>query len=160
MWESRSHLFSPHYTPAYSTKSSSFNFFLFLLRVRSICPLGGYDMSPVVCLRGGERGTCLGPPFWGPPLRCYVPKFSLFLMKNFLFTHTMYYKADYKYVLSFQRAPYRNCNVQVLCFQRGPNSNCNLKVICFQGGPQQPLKCASTLLLNFIEGAPKRNCNV
>jgi len=22
----------------------------------------------VVCLRGGERGTCLGPPlFWGPP---------------------------------------------------------------------------------------------
>ena len=24
--------------------------------------------SPVVCLRGGERGTCLGPPFLGAPL--------------------------------------------------------------------------------------------
>jgi len=29
--------------------------------------------QPVVCLRGGERGTCLGPPlFGGPPLRCYA----------------------------------------------------------------------------------------
>ena len=45
----------------------------------------------VVCLRGGERGTCLGPPlFGGPPLRCYACKFSLVLMKNLLFTHIMY----------------------------------------------------------------------
>jgi len=36
------------------------------------------------------------PPFWGPPLRCYVRKFSLVLMKNLLFTHIMYYKADHK----------------------------------------------------------------
>ena len=51
----------------------------------------------VVCLRGGERGTCLGPPlFGGPPLRCYACKFSLLLMKNLLFTHIMYYKADHK----------------------------------------------------------------
>jgi len=54
------------------------------------------------------------------------------------------------------KAPYRNCNVQELGFQRGPNSNCNLKVICFQRGPQQLLKYASTLLLNFIEGALKK----
>jgi len=40
------------------------------------------------------------------------------------------------------------------------NRNCNLKAICFQRGPQQPLKCVSNLLINFIEGAPKRNCNV
>jgi len=27
----------------------------------------------VVCLRGGEKGICLGPPFFGgPPLRCYA----------------------------------------------------------------------------------------
>jgi len=38
----------------------------------------------VVCLRGGERGTCFGPPiFGGPPFKFYVRKFSLFLMKNF-----------------------------------------------------------------------------
>jgi len=24
-------------------------------------------LQPVVCLRGGERGTCLGPPLFGPP---------------------------------------------------------------------------------------------
>jgi len=78
----------------------------------------------VVCLRGGERGTCLGPPlFGGPPLRYYAHKFSLFLVKNVLFTHIICYKADHKQVFCFQRAPYRNCNVQVLCFQRGPNSN-------------------------------------
>ena len=46
---------------------------------------------------------------------------------------------------AFKGPRYRNYNVQVLCFQRGP---------------QQQLKCACTLLLNFIEGAPKRNCSV
>jgi len=57
-------------------------------------PKLGY-MYPVVCLRGGRRGTCLGPPLLGAlPLRCYARIFSLFLMKNLLFTHIMYYKAD------------------------------------------------------------------
>jgi len=41
-------------------------------------------LAPVVCLRGGERGTCLGPPFLGTPLRCYAHKFSLILVKNLL----------------------------------------------------------------------------
>jgi len=54
-------------------------------------------LPAVVCLRGGERGTCLGPPFLGAPLlRYYACKFSLVLMKNLLFTHIMYYKADHK----------------------------------------------------------------
>ena len=115
------------------------------------------------------------PSFWGPPLTCYAHKFSLILVKNLLSTHIMCCKADHKQILCFQRAPYRNCNVHVLCFQKGPNSNCSLKVICFQRGPQQPLKCVSTLLLNFIErdlhetvvckylafkGAPNSNCIV
>ena len=54
-------------------------------------------------------------------------------------------KADRKQVLCFQRDRFRNCYVQVLCFKRGP---------------QKLLKIVSTLLLNFIEGAPKRNCDV
>jgi len=63
-------------------------------------------------------------PFFGaPPLRYYAHKFSLFLVKDILFTHVMCYKANHKQVFCFQRAPYRNCNVQVLCFQRGPNNN-------------------------------------
>ena len=78
----------------------------------------------VVCLRGGERGTCLGPPlFGGHPLRYHAHKFSLFLVKDVLFTHVMCYKANHKQVFCFQRAPYRKCNVQVLYFQRGSNSN-------------------------------------
>jgi len=36
------------------------------------------------------------PPFSGPPLRCYARTFFLILMKNLLFTHIMYYKADHK----------------------------------------------------------------
>jgi len=108
------------------------------------CPIsrlrGGMGLQyAVVCLRGGERGTCLEPP-----LQVLRHKFSLFLVKN-LFTHIICLKADHKQVHSFQRGHIRNCYVQVLCFQRGP---------------QQPLKCASTLLLNFIEGTPKRNCNM
>ena len=51
---------------------------------------------------------------------CYARKFSLFLVKNLLSTHIIYYKADHKQALCFQRAPYRNFYVQVLCFQRGP----------------------------------------
>ena len=86
-------------------------------------------------------------PFFAPPFRCYADKFSLFLMRNLLFTHIMCYKADHEQVglLCFQKPPFRNCNVQVFCFQRAP---------------QKPLKCVSTLLLNFIEGAPKRTCSV
>ena len=36
------------------------------------------------------------PSFWPTPLGCYTHKCSLFLMKNLLFTHIMYYKADHK----------------------------------------------------------------
>jgi len=62
--------------------------------------------AAVVCLRGGERGTCLGPPhFGGPPLRYYAHKFSLFLVKDVLLTHIMCYKANHKQVFCFQRAP-------------------------------------------------------
>jgi len=56
-------------------------------------------------------------------LRYYAHKFSLFLVKDVLFTHIICYKADHKQVFCFQRPPYRNCNVQVLCFKRDPNSN-------------------------------------
>jgi len=67
----------------------------------------GTCLYPVVCLRGGERGTCLGPPLFGvPPLRYYAHKFSLFLVKDVLFTHVMCYKANHKQVFCFQRAPY------------------------------------------------------
>jgi len=38
-----------------------------------------HKVKAVVCLRGGERGTCLGAPFLGAPLRCYTCKFSWFL---------------------------------------------------------------------------------
>ena len=48
-----------------------------------------------------------GPPFLVAPLRYYARMFSLFLMKNLLFTHIMYYKADHKWVLCFQRTPLR-----------------------------------------------------
>jgi len=36
------------------------------------------------------------PPPFLDPLRRYERKFSLLLMKNLLFTHIMYYKADHK----------------------------------------------------------------
>jgi len=32
----------------------------------------------VVCLKGGERGTFLGPPLFGPPFRCYAHNFFYF----------------------------------------------------------------------------------
>ena len=80
----------------------------------------------------GRRARHLprAPLFGSPPLRYYGHKFSLFLVKDVLFTHVMCYKENHKQVFCFQRAPYRNCNVQVLCFQRGPNSNWNMYVLC------------------------------
>ena len=63
------------------------------------------EARPVVCLRGGERGTCLRPPlFGGLPLKYYAHKFSLFLLKDVLFTHVMCYKANHKQVFCLQRA--------------------------------------------------------
>jgi len=70
------------------------------------------------------------------------------------------YKADHKEVLCFQRAPKETVMCRYFAFKGAPNSNCNLKVICFQRGAHQLLKYVSTLLLNFTEGAPKRNWNV
>jgi len=73
--------------------------------------------SPAVCLRGGERGTCLGTPF-----RCYAHKLFLFLVKNALFTHIICYKEGYK---------------QVPCFQRGPPSETAMfRYFAFKGAPK------------------------
>jgi len=50
--------------------------------------------------------------------------------------------------------------MQVLSFQRGPQEHLQFEGDLLAKKPQQPLKYVSTLLLNFIEGPPKRNCNV
>jgi len=45
-----------------------------------------------VFLWGGERGTCFRPPFFRGPSRCFVCKFSSFLMKSSLSAHLIYPK--------------------------------------------------------------------
>ena len=84
----------------------------------------------------GRRARHLprAPLFGGPPLRCYARKFSLVLVKNLLFTHIMYYKADHKYS-AFKGAPYRNCTVQVLCFERGPQQQLQFEGTLLSKGP-------------------------
>jgi len=58
------------------------------------------------CVQGeASEALASGPPFWGSPLRYYVHKCSLFLVKDVLFTHVMCYKANYKQVFCFQRTP-------------------------------------------------------
>jgi len=64
-----------------------------------------------------------------------------------------------KYLPS-KEPPTETVMFRYFAFKEAPKSNCNLKVICLQRGPQQSLKYVSTLLLNFIEGDPKRICNV
>jgi len=54
------------------------------------------------------------------------------------------------------KGPLQKLNVQVLCFQWVRQQQLQFEDICFHRGPQQPLKCVSTLLLNFIEGASKK----
>jgi len=95
----------------------------------------------------GRRARHLprAPPFWGLPLRYYAHKFSLFLVKDILFTHVMCHKANHK---------------QVFCFQRAPLQKLQCVGTLLSKGPQQQLKYVCTLLLNFIEGVPKRNCSV
>jgi len=41
-------------------------------------------------------------------------------------------------------------------FKASPYRNCNMQVVCFQKGSEQPLKCVSIPLVNFIEGALKK----
>ena len=74
------------------------------------CELQKFCKRPIIftqylptCLTGsgvfkGRRARHLSraPLFGGPPVTCYPCKFSLFLMKNLLFTHIMYYKANHK----------------------------------------------------------------
>jgi len=45
-------------------------------------------VEPVVCLREGERGTCLGSPI--PPLRCYAHKiFLIFGEKRIIYSYNV-----------------------------------------------------------------------
>jgi len=107
----------------------------------------------------GRRARHLPRPplFWGPPLRYYVHKFSLFLVKDILFTHVMCYKANHQQVFCFQRAPYRNCNVQVLCFQRSPQQQFSrVSALLSKEPPTVTVICK---YLAFT-GAPNSNCNV
>jgi len=49
--------------------------------------------------------------------------------------------------------------MQALFFQRGPQEQLQFEGDLLAKRLQQTLKCVSTLLLSFIEGAPKRNCD-
>jgi len=68
---------------------------------RSFAACSKYCINAIISTSGvfkGRRARHLprAPLFGGPPLRCYERKFSLVMMKNLLFTHIMYYKADHK----------------------------------------------------------------
>ena len=96
----------------------------------------------MICLRGGKGATCLGLLFGG--LEALRAEILLFFMKNLLFTHIMYYKADHKQVLCFQRGLLQKLECAGTLPSKDRDSNCSLKVIVFQKGPQQPVKCVST----------------
>jgi len=91
------------------------------------------------------------------PLRCYVYKWSLFLVKNLSSTHIMCYKADHKQVLCFQRAPLQKLQYTGTLLSNDPQQQLQFEGNLLSKGPQQPLICVSTLLLNFIF---RRNCSV
>ena len=72
----------------------------------------------------GRRARHLprAPSFWGPPLTYYAHKFSLFLVKDVLFTHIMCYKADHKQVFCFQRAPTEIVMCRYFAFKGAPTA--------------------------------------
>jgi len=53
-------------------------------------------LTPSGVFKGRRARHLPRSPLFGGPLRCYARKFSLFLVKNLLSTHIMYYKADHK----------------------------------------------------------------
>ena len=58
--------------------------------------LNKYVTGETVCLRGGERGTCLGPSVLCPPSTCFARKLLIFMVKNVLSTHIISSEADQK----------------------------------------------------------------
>jgi len=98
-------------------------------------------MSPIKENECGKAGTGTGSgvfkgrrarnlprasPFWRLPLRYYAHKFSLFMVKDVLFTHVMFYKANYK---------------QVFCFQRPPTEIVMCRYFAFKGAPTATKIC-------------------
>ena len=133
------------------------------------------EMSATSGVFKGRRARHLPrPPLFGaPPLRCYARKFFLVLMKNVLFTHIMYCKADHNQVLCFQRAPLQKlyCAGTLLwkgpptataiwrysTFKRAPNSHWNVEVLCIWTSLKRPLK--ETVILCF-ERPPNSHYNM
>ena len=103
----------------------------------------------------GKRARHLprAPPFLGPPLE--VLRAYIFLTFGEKFSiHSSQTRSQVSSLFS-SAPPTETVMSRYFTFRRAPNSN--LKVICFQRGSQLPLKCVSTSLLNFIEGAPNIN---
>jgi len=67
-----------------------------------------------------------------PPLRCYAHKFSLFLVKTLLSTHTMCYEADHKRVLCFQRSPTKAVVCKYFAFKGPPTATEMCKYVAFK----------------------------
>jgi len=114
------------------------------------------QLCPVICLRGGERGTCLGPPlFGGPPRGVSRVNLPYFLAKKLIIhSYNILQSRTQENLLLSKGPPTETVMFRCFAFKGAPTETA-LKVICFQRGPQQLLKCVSTLLLKFIEGAPK-----
>jgi len=89
-----------------------------------------YQVQTVVCLRGGERGTCLGPPiFWGPPWGVTLINFPYFWWKTYYpLKHCAAKQIKSKY--SFKGTPSETVTCRYFAFKEVPKNNCNLKVIC------------------------------
>jgi len=70
----------------------------------------------------------------------------------------MYYKADHKYIsILLSKVPEQKLQCAGILLSNGPQQQRQFECLKVK---KQPLKCVSTLLLNFIQGAPKRKCNV
>jgi len=71
-----------------------------------------------VFLRGGERGTCLGPPIFGdPPSGVTRINFTHFWWKTY-YSNVLQSRSLASTLLS--KGPLQQLQLKVICFQRGP----------------------------------------
>jgi len=89
-------------------------------------------LDPVLSLKGGERGTCLGPPFIGDPLEVFRSQIFIIFGEKPIGSYNVFRCTSSLCILC--------------CFQRDPPKQVYCASTLLSKGAQQQLQCAVTLI--------------
>jgi len=114
----------------------------------------------VVCLRGGERGTCLGHPLFGSPLEVLRAQIFRFFDAKLTIHSYNVLKSRSQVSTLLSKGPLQKLYCADTLLSKGPQQHLQFEGNLRSKGPPTATEMCKYSTLNFTKGEPKRNCNV